>query len=69
MVSIYDMQFWELIYFKFWVLIFIKSKGIGAVMTIIYLTTLSSSLGGNIIKLFKFDYLQILSDLDLDIQF
>ena len=37
-------------------------------MYIFYLTVLSSSLGGNIIKLFKFDYLQILSALDLDIQ-
>ena len=44
------------------------SKGTGAVMSISYLTALSSSLGGNIIKLFKFDYLQILSALDLDIQ-
>jgi hypothetical protein len=59
MLSIYEYAFKKLI----------KGKGRGAAMYIIYLTVLFSSFGGNIIKLFKFDYLQILSYLDEDIYF
>ena len=63
------MQFLEIINNFFLVQLIIKSKGTEAVMFFNYLTALFSSLGGNIIKLFIFDYLQVLSDVNKNIRY
>ncbi len=57
MLSIYEYAFKNLTNNFIWFILFIGGKGTEAVMYIIYFTALFSSLGGNIIKLFKFDYL------------
>ena len=63
-LSTYSFAFSELINFKIWDFLFIEGKGTEVIMFISCFKALSSSMNDKLSKMFKFDYLLKLTDID-----